>query len=92
MGCEGQGQSAVCKEQKENSLDPMIQIIVGTLIFVVAALSVIMIIVGGIKYVVSNGDAGRIKSAKDTIQYAIVGLIVALLAYAIVNFVLNQFT
>jgi uncharacterized membrane protein YjfL (UPF0719 family) len=50
-----------------------------------------MIIVGGIKYVISNGDSSKVKSAKDTIMYSVVGLVVALLAYAIVKFVLTQF-
>lgn len=90
--CDGQSQSKICEEQKDDTLDPLIQAIIGTLIFAVAAISVIMIIVGGIRYVISNGDASRIKSAKDTIQYAVVGLVVALLAYAIVNFILKQFS
>lgn len=89
-GCEGQSDSAVCKE-KNDSVNPAIQAIIGLLIFAIGAISVIMIIVGGIRYVVSNGDASKIKTAKDTIFYAVVGLIVALLAYAIVNFVVNQF-
>jgi len=50
-----------------------------------------MIIVGGIRYATSNGDQSAVKGAKDTILYAVVGLIVALVAYAIVNFVINQF-
>jgi hypothetical protein len=49
-----------------------------------------MIIVGGIRYTTSNGDSGRIKAAKDTITYAVVGLVVAILAYAIVNFVIKN--
>ncbi|HSX41092.1 MAG TPA: hypothetical protein VLF21_00435 [Candidatus Saccharimonadales bacterium] len=57
------------------------------LIFLVGAISVIMLILGGLRYVTSTGDAGRVKQAKDTILYSIVGLVVAILAYAIVNFV-----
>ncbi len=62
------------------------------LLFVVGGLSVIMIIVGGLRYVVSGGDSKNISDAKNTILYAIVGLIVATLAYAIVNFVLGSFS
>lgn len=60
-----------------------------TLLFAVGALSVVMIIVGGLRYVVSGGNSTAVTSAKNTILYAIVGLIVAFLAYAAVNFLLN---
>ena len=61
-----------------------------TLIFIVGAISVIMIIVGGLKYVLSMGDASSIKGAKDTVLYAVVGLVVAVLGYAIVSFVTTR--
>lgn len=66
------------------------QSIANILIFIVGAISVIMIIIGGLRYVISAGDPSSIKSAKDTILYAIVGVVVALLAFAIVNFVINK--
>ena len=50
-----------------------------------------MMIIGGIRYVISNGDSSQITSAKNTIMYAVIGLVVALLAYAIVNFIVVQF-
>jgi hypothetical protein len=49
-----------------------------------------MIIVGGIRYVTSAGDSSKVKAAKDTIMYSVVGLAIAILAYAIVNFVIRQ--
>ena len=49
-----------------------------------------MIIIGGIKYVTSNGDSSGVTSAKNTILYAVVGLVVAVMAYTIVNFVLTN--
>jgi hypothetical protein len=60
-----------------------------TLIFVVLAISTIMVIIGGLRYVLSGGDSSGIKSAKDTILYSLVGIGVAITAYAIVNFVVN---
>jgi hypothetical protein len=54
--------------------------------------AVIMIIVGGLKYITSGGDSGNITSAKNTILYAIVGLIVVALAQIIVRFVLERAT
>lgn len=70
----------------------VIKQVINVLLFIIGSLSVIMIIFGGIKYVISNGDSSQITSAKNTIMYAVIGLIVALLAYAIVNFVVTQFT
>ena len=49
-----------------------------------------MVILGGIQYSTSQGDAGKVKKAKDTIMYGIIGLVVAILAFAIVNFVLQN--
>lgn len=66
--------------------------ITNTLLFVLGAVSVIMIIIGGLRYVVSGGDSSAVTAAKNTILYAIVGVIVAVLAYAIINFVLGSFT
>ena len=57
------------------------------LLFLVGAISVIMLIIGGIRYVISGGDQNQVTSAKNTILYAIIGIIVAFLAYAAVNFV-----
>jgi len=64
-------------------------IISNTMLFIVGALSVLMLIIGGLRYVVSGGNASSVAGAKNTVLYAIVGLIVALLAYAAINFVLT---
>lgn len=72
-------------------LPDRIKTIVNILLFLLGAIAVIMIIIGGIRYATSNGDAGSVKGAKDTILYAVIGLVVAILAYAIVNFVLGAF-
>jgi hypothetical protein len=60
-----------------------------TLLFVIGALSVIMLIIGGIRYTVSGGNSTAVTAAKNTVLYAIVGLVVAILAFAIINFVLG---
>ena len=62
------------------------------MMFIIGALSVLMLIVGGLRYVISGGDASAVTKAKNTILYAIVGLVVALLAYAVINFVLVTLT
>lgn len=61
------------------------------LLFIVGAIAVIMLIIGGLRYVISGGDASQVQSAKNTILYALVGIVVAILAYAAVNFVVNSF-
>ena len=73
------------------SLTDMIKIIVNVLLFIVGVVSVIMIVIGGIKYTTSNGDSNQVTSAKNTILYSVIGLIVAILAYAIVDFVIGAF-
>lgn len=75
----------------ENNLRTQITNITNILMFILGTIAVIVIIIGGIMYVVSVGDPGKAKTAKDTILYAVIGLIVALAAGAIVNFVVNRF-
>lgn len=62
-------------------------VVVNILITLIGLLSVVFIIVGGIKIVVSNGDPARYKSGRDTISYAVVGIILAIGAYAIVTYI-----
>jgi hypothetical protein len=73
-------------------VDGVFTTITNVLLFVIGAISVIMIIIGGIRYVVSGGDSANVTAAKNTILYAVVGIIVAILAYALVHFVVTSFT
>lgn len=68
----------------------LIKDIVNTLLYILGAVAVIMIVIGGIQYTISNGDSSKVTAAKNTILYAVIGLIVAILAYAIVNFVVTR--
>ncbi len=63
--------------------------LINLMLFIVGILAVIMLIWGGIRYVISGGAADKVKDAKNTILYAIVGLIVAILGYALVNWVIS---
>lgn len=65
--------------------------VISTLFVVLGMIAVIMIIIGGIRYATANGDQGAITSAKNTILYSVVGLVVAIMAFAIVNFVISAF-
>lgn len=64
--------------------------VVNAILYIVGILAVIMLIWGGITYTTSAGDSNKVTSAKNTILYAVIGLVVAIFAYAIVNFVLTN--
>lgn len=90
--CEGvNADSSVCDAAGKDSATNTVQDIINILLLLIGAVSVVMIVIGGFKYVTSNGDQNNIVSAKNTILYAVIGLIVAIMASAIVNFVVAQF-
>lgn len=66
--------------------------IVNVMLFIIGAISVVMLIWGGIRYTTSGGASSAVTSAKNTIMYAIIGLVVAFLAFAVVNWVLRAVT
>ena len=85
--------TATTSEMKGKSIDGdkgLINTVVNVLLWAVGILSVIMIIFSGLRYITSAGDASKTKSAQSTLTYSVVGLIVAIMAYAIVNMVINR--
>ncbi|MEX0668672.1 MAG: pilin [Candidatus Saccharimonadales bacterium] len=74
----------------EGNIFTIFETVANTLLLLLGAIAVIMLIIGGIRYVVSQGDSSAIESARNTILYAIIGIVVAFLAYAAVNFVTGQ--
>lgn len=76
----------------EGSLSNVIKQVINIFSMVVGAVSVIMIIIGGFRYVISNGDSNGVSGAKNTILYAIIGLVIVLFAQVIVRFVLTNVT
>jgi cytochrome bd-type quinol oxidase subunit 2 len=76
----------------EDKVNGLITLIINLFSIVVGVVAVIMIIIGGLKYITSSGDSNNITSAKNTILYAIIGLVVVALAQFIVKFVLNKAT
>ena len=85
--------TATTSEMKGKSIDGdngLIKTVVNVLLWAVGILSVIMIIFSGFRYITSAGDASKTKSAQNTLIYSVVGLIVAIMAYAIVNMVTNR--
>lgn len=65
--------------------------VINTMLFIVGILAVIMIIYAGIRYTTAHGDKGQVENAKNTLMYSIVGLVVAIIAYAVVNWVVGLF-
>lgn len=88
--CASNPDSEVCKNKNDGAAE-LVKDLINGLLFVVGALSVIMIIIAGILYTTSAGDSNKVSRAKNTLTYSIVGLVVAFTAYAIVNWVLNLF-
>ena len=76
-------------ESPTTTVDGIIKTVIDIFSLVVGVVSVIMIIIGGLKYITSGGDSGNVTGAKNTILYAVVGLVIVALAQVIVRFVLN---
>lgn len=91
-GCTADPNSPICKDRgkSNNQTANLVQNIINTLLYALGIICVIMIIIGGIRYALSDGDSSKITNAKNTVLYAVVGLVVALLAFGIVNFVINR--
>lgn len=72
------------------SMQTVISTVIGTMLFIVGLLAVVMLIYGGIRYVTSHGDKAQVTAAKETIMYAVVGLVVAIAAFAVVQWITND--
>ena len=90
---DGNENSVYCKNKGsgETQVNGIIKTIVEVLLMAVGAISIIMIVIGGILFALSSGDAQKAAKARSTILYAVVGLIVSVFASAIVNFVFDGF-
>lgn len=97
--CNGASSSTVCTEAQQtqtpqsNSIygrDGLLTKAANIVSIVVGIASVIMIVVGGFKYVSSGGDSGQISNARRTVIYALVGMLIVLFAQAIILFVFNR--
>src|SRR3989338_3637028 len=84
--CEAAGDTGVEKFNK------VIRGVINTLSLIVGIVAVVMIIIGGLRYITSGGSDTSVTSAKNTILYAIIGLIIVALAQILVRFVLRQVT
>ena len=75
----------------DTDINKVIQQVINILSIIVGVIAVIMIIIGGLRYITSGGDSNNISGAKNTIIYAVIGLVVVAMAQVIVRFVLSKF-
>ena len=90
----GNGIKPACGSNCPNSgtlLGTTFPAVTDLILFLVGGIAVIMIVVGGLRYVVSAGNPSAVNDAKNTILYAVIGLVIAASAYAIVGFVTGHF-
>ena len=85
----GQTSKAAEKAGTGDSIQDGVKNILSGVFVLAGIVAVIMIIIGAVRYTTSQGDPGRVKKGKDTILYGVIGLVIAILAFAIVNFVLT---
>ncbi len=83
---------AAAEEGAGDRIDRIVKNVINIISLVVGIAAVVMIIIGGLRYVTSNGDSGQVGNAKNTILYAVVGLVVVALAQVIVRFVVDRAT
>jgi hypothetical protein len=87
--CQGRNSSGT-QTATDNSVIRTLVEVIRILLFVVGVAAVIMIMVGGFMYITSTGDSSSVNKAKNTILYAVIGLVVALVAQSIIFFVLSR--
>ncbi len=92
LNTSGEDASGVssCDEESDNSFGTIITKVINIFSILIGSVSVIMIIIGGFRYIISGGDQNNVTAAKNTIMYAIIGLVVVLFSQVIVRFVLTN--
>ena len=89
---DGLGAADAADQGAGGDLGAIIANVINIMLYIIGAAAVIMLIWGGIRYTTSGGNQNAVTSAKNTILYSIIGLVIAIFAYAIVNFVFLQTT
>lgn len=94
-GATGSGQGSTCTDVSSNgtgSLQAVAKKVVNIFSIIVGIVAVIFVIYGGFRYITSGGDSGSVGNAKNTLIYALVGLVIVALAQLIVHYVLSTAT
>ena len=89
--CQPGSTDTVCKASGESNVSKLIKNVIDILLMISGVIAVIMVIIGGIRYATSNGDSNSVSAAKNTILYSVIGLVIALFSYAIVQYVYTFF-
>lgn len=82
--------SSTCDPNAGTKVEDIIAGIIKILSFIVGFAAVVMIIVGGLKFITANGDSGAVASARSTIIYALIGVAVVAIAQVLVHFVIHR--
>lgn len=87
---EAIGGATTCVTTEGNEISSILRRVTEIFTIIVGAVSVIMIIYGGFRYITSGGDSAKVTSAKNTIMYALIGLIIVAVAQVIIRFVFTE--
>ena len=87
--CDANSSATLCASKGDSAMS-LVHKIINLLIYAVGIIAVIMIVIGGLRYTVSSGDQAGVTTAKNTVMYAVIGLVVAVLSYAVVNLVITR--
>ena len=84
-------QAAGCKDANptDRALPDVVQAIINGIILILGIVAVVFVVIGGVGYMTSNGDASKLQKSKNTILYACIGLVICVLSFAITNFTIN---
>lgn len=97
--CKNNPNATVCQESSTNQTqndnriygpNGIVSTIVNLLSIVIGFAAIVVIIVAGIQYMLSTGDPTKVNNAKNAILYALVGLVVAVIARVVVVFIINK--
>jgi lysylphosphatidylglycerol synthetase-like protein (DUF2156 family) len=88
--CDAIGSGAACDKASGTDVNKVIRTVINVFSTVIGVVAVIMIMVAGFKYVTSSGDSSKTASAKNTLIYALIGLLIVVLAQTIVKTVLSK--
>ena len=90
--CALNSSSAACQDlSKPDGLSNTLKNATNTVLFIAGALAVIMIIYGAIRFMTAHGNEKQVESARLIVTYSVIGLIIAILAYALVTFIFDRF-
>lgn len=90
QACKNNKNDPLCKKNADAGLFDVIGTVIKVMITIGGVIAVIVIIIGGLRYMTSSGEQANIKAAKDTILYAVIGLVVTIVAFAIVTWVVSK--